>query len=59
MQHRPGGDGELFEFVDDGLPSGLCPQMLMPWWVVGFQVDSSTTIGFQPTSHSKPDGVSA
>ena len=29
----------------------------MPWWVVGSQVDSSTTIGFQPSSHSKPDGV--
>ena len=38
-------------------PSGVWPQMLMPWYVVGSQVFSSTTIGFQPTSHSKPDGV--
>ena len=40
-------------------PTGLWPQMLMPWWVEGRQVDSSMTMGFQPTSHSKPDGVRA
>ena len=40
-------------------PSGVWPQMLMPRWVVGSQVFSSTTIGFQPTSHSNPDGVTA
>lgn len=38
-------------------PTGLWPQTLMPWWVMGSQMLSSTTIGFQPTSHSKPEGV--
>src|ERR1700758_2558898 len=38
-------------------PSRVWPQMLMPWWVVGSQVASSTTIGFQPTSHSNPEAA--
>ena len=34
--------------------------MLMPWCVATFQADSSSgviEIGFQPSSSSKPDGV--
>ena len=41
-------------------PTGVCPHMEMPWYVVGSQVVSSsgvTTSGFHPTSSSKPEGV--